>query len=157
MAASLPLLGIAVAVPLAQAQTAPARGPQVDLGDGVLVPYIVVPPVDMFVPMRLTAEQREQLQAFGETITEDQLRSGESLTGPLERHKVFPPMVVQMLAVGEDTGSLDAMLHKISDFYEQEVEATTEALTSLIEPLMIAVLGGLIAPCGNRTGLQTTW
>jgi type IV pilus assembly protein PilC len=49
-----------------------------------------------------------------------------------------------MLAVGEDTGALDAMLHKISDFYDQEVEATTEALTSLIEPLMIAVLGGMV-------------
>jgi type IV pilus assembly protein PilC len=53
-------------------------------------------------------------------------------------------MVVQMMAVGEDTGALDDMLHKISDFYDQEVEATTEALTSLIEPLMIAVLGGVI-------------
>jgi type IV pilus assembly protein PilC len=53
-------------------------------------------------------------------------------------------MVVQMLAVGEDTGALDTMLGKISDFYDQEVEATTEALTSLIEPLMIAVLGGVI-------------
>jgi type IV pilus assembly protein PilC len=49
-----------------------------------------------------------------------------------------------MMAVGEDTGALDQMLEKISDFYDQEVEATTEALTSLIEPLMIAVLGGII-------------
>jgi type IV pilus assembly protein PilC len=46
--------------------------------------------------------------------------------------------------VGEDTGALDSMLHKIAEFYDQEVEATTEALTSLIEPLMIAVLGGII-------------
>jgi type IV pilus assembly protein PilC len=53
-------------------------------------------------------------------------------------------MVVQMMAVGEDTGALDTMLHKISDFYDQEVEATTEALTALIEPIMIAVLGGLV-------------
>ena len=75
---------------------------------------------------------------------EESVRRGESLAGPLSEHKVFPPMVVQMLAVGEDTGAMDTMLHKISDFYEQEVEATTEALTSLIEPLMIAVLGGLI-------------
>ena len=71
-------------------------------------------------------------------------RRGESLAAPLARHKVFPPMVVQMLTVGEDTGALDTMLHKISDFYDQEVEATTEALTSLIEPLMIAVLGGVV-------------
>ncbi|MFN0281712.1 MAG: type II secretion system F family protein [Kineosporiaceae bacterium] len=75
---------------------------------------------------------------------EESVRRGESLAGPLAEHKVFPPMVVQMLAVGEDTGAIDAMLHKISDFYDQEVEATTEALTSLIEPLMIAVLGGII-------------
>ena len=61
---------------------------------------------------------------------------------PLAQHPVFPPMVVQMMAVGEDTGALDTMLDKIADFYDQEVEATTEALTSLIEPLMIAVLGG---------------
>lgn len=75
---------------------------------------------------------------------EESVRVGESLAKPLEKHPVFPPMVVQMMAVGEDTGALDQMLHKISDFYDQEVEATTEALTSLIEPLMIAVLGGVI-------------
>ena len=75
---------------------------------------------------------------------EESVRRGESLAGPLAQHAVFPPMVVQMLAVGEDTGAMDTMLHKISDFYDQEVEATTEALTSLIEPLMIAVLGGIV-------------
>lgn len=72
------------------------------------------------------------------------VRNGESLSAPLANHPVFPPMVVQMMSVGEDTGALDTMLHKISDFYDQEVEATTEALTSLIEPLMIAVLGAII-------------
>ena len=72
------------------------------------------------------------------------VRNGESITGPLAGHAVFPPMVVQMMAVGEDTGALDAMLHKISEFYDTEVEATTEALTALIEPLMIAFLGGII-------------
>jgi type IV pilus assembly protein PilC len=75
---------------------------------------------------------------------QESVRSGEALARPLEQHAVFPPMVVQMMAVGEDTGALDSMLHKISDFYDQEVEATTEALTSLIEPLMIAVLGAII-------------
>jgi type IV pilus assembly protein PilC len=75
---------------------------------------------------------------------QDSVRRGESLAAPLAQHSVFPPMVVQMMAVGEDTGALDTMLHKISDFYDQEVEATTEALTSLIEPLMIAFLGGII-------------
>jgi len=75
---------------------------------------------------------------------QESVRNGESLTGPLAQHAIFPPMVVQMLAVGEDTGALDAMLHKISEFYDQEVESTTESLTALIEPLMIAVLGGLV-------------
>jgi type IV pilus assembly protein PilC len=74
----------------------------------------------------------------------DSVRSGESMAGPLENHKVFPPMVVQMISVGEDTGALDAMLDKISDFYDQEVEATTEQLTSMIEPVMIGVLGGIV-------------
>jgi type IV pilus assembly protein PilC len=72
------------------------------------------------------------------------VRNGESLTAPLSQHPVFPPMVVQMMAVGEDTGALDSMLAKIAQFYDQEVEATTEALTALIEPLMIALMGGIV-------------
>ncbi|GEA88810.1 type II secretion system F family protein [Cellulomonas cellasea] len=75
---------------------------------------------------------------------EESVRRGESLTGPLSQHPVFPPMVVQMMAVGEDTGALDTMLDKIADFYDQEVEATTEQLTSLIEPIMIVVIGGIV-------------
>ncbi len=75
---------------------------------------------------------------------QESVRNGESLSLPLSHHPVFPAMVVQMLAVGEDTGALDSMLHKISDFYDQEVESTTESLTALIEPLMIAFLGGIV-------------
>lgn len=75
---------------------------------------------------------------------QDSVRQGESLSRPLERHPVFPSMVVQMMAVGEDTGALDGMLLKISHFYDQEVESTTESLTALIEPLMIAFLGGVV-------------
>jgi type IV pilus assembly protein PilC len=75
---------------------------------------------------------------------QESVRNGEALTAPLSKHPVFPPMVAQMMAVGEDTGALDAMLHKISEFYDQEVESTTESLTALIEPLMIALLGGII-------------
>jgi type IV pilus assembly protein PilC len=75
---------------------------------------------------------------------QESVRNGESLTEPLSQHSVFPPMVVQMLSVGEDTGALDTMLHKISDFYDQEVESTTDQLTALIEPIMIAILGGLV-------------
>ena len=75
---------------------------------------------------------------------QESVRTGESLSKPLTEHPVFPPMVVQMMAVGEDTGALDTMLMKIAEFYDQEVEATTESLTALIEPLMIAFLGGVV-------------
>ncbi|MFN2594274.1 MAG: type II secretion system F family protein [Actinomycetota bacterium] len=74
----------------------------------------------------------------------ESVRKGESMHTPLARHPVFPPMVVQMLAVGEDTGAVDDMLEKVADFYDREVESTTESLTALIEPLMIAVLGGIV-------------
>jgi type IV pilus assembly protein PilC len=72
------------------------------------------------------------------------VKEGQSIAGPLERHKVFPPMVVQMIAVGEETGALDTMLEKIADFYDDEVTATVDALTSMIEPAMIAVVGGTV-------------
>jgi type IV pilus assembly protein PilC len=72
------------------------------------------------------------------------VKEGESVAGPLAQHAVFPPMTVQMLAVGEETGAMDIMLEKISDFYDQEVTATTESLTALLEPLMIGVLGGIV-------------
>ncbi len=72
------------------------------------------------------------------------VKEGESLTQPLARHEVFPPMVVQMLAVGEETGALDTMLEKISDFYDDEITATVDALTALIEPILIVVVGGTV-------------
>src|SRR3954447_2232674 len=75
---------------------------------------------------------------------QESVRTGETIAGPLKNHEVFPAMVVQMMAVGEDTGALDHMLLKISQFYDQEVEATTESLTALIEPLMIAFLGAVV-------------
>jgi type IV pilus assembly protein PilC len=74
----------------------------------------------------------------------ESVRTGQSITKPLADEPVFPPMVVQMMAVGEDSGSLDTMLIKIADFYDSEVEAMTEALTSLIEPLLIAFLGVVV-------------
>jgi len=75
---------------------------------------------------------------------QDSVREGESLAGPLQRHAVFPPMVVQMMAVGEETGALDTMLSKVADFYDQEVQAAVDALTSLIEPVLIAVMGAAV-------------
>jgi len=74
----------------------------------------------------------------------DSVRQGQSIAAPLSQEKIFPTMVTQMIAVGEDSGALEVMLHKVSDFYDQEVEAMTEQLTALIEPLMIAVIGVLI-------------
>ncbi|MGH2528390.1 MAG: type II secretion system F family protein [Actinomycetota bacterium] len=72
------------------------------------------------------------------------VREGESIAKPLSRHAVFPPMVVQMLAVGEETGTVDTMLDKVSEFYNSEVSASVDALTSLIEPLLIAIVGGAV-------------
>lgn len=74
----------------------------------------------------------------------ESVRRGSSLAEPLLQQDVFPPMVTQMIAVGEDAGALETMLAKISEFYDQEVEQTTESLTSLIEPLMIVTVGGLV-------------
>jgi type IV pilus assembly protein PilC len=72
------------------------------------------------------------------------VREGESIAKPLSKHKVFPPMVVQMLAVGEETGAIDTMLEKVAQFYNSEVKAQVDALTSLIEPLLIAIIGGAV-------------
>jgi type IV pilus assembly protein PilC len=69
---------------------------------------------------------------------------GESIAKPMTERKVFPPMVVQMIAVGEETGALDTMLEKIGDFYDDEVQTMVEGLTSLIEPLLIVLLGGVV-------------
>ena len=79
--------------------------------------------------------------AEAERDTQSAVKRGEPLARRLEEHPVFPPMVVQMMAVGEETGAMDEMLDKIADFYDQEVEATVDALTSLIEPLLIVVMG----------------
>ena len=72
------------------------------------------------------------------------ISEGKTIAEPLEQSQVFSGMVVQMIGVGESTGSLDAMLNKIADFYDEEVDATVAALTSLLEPLMMVVLGVLI-------------
>lgn len=74
----------------------------------------------------------------------DAVEQGRNIATPLAETKVFPPMVVQMVGVGEATGALDAMLNKVADFYEDEVDNAVSALTSLMEPLIIAVLGGVI-------------
>ncbi len=72
------------------------------------------------------------------------VKEGATVARPLGTHEIFPPMVVQMIAVGEETGAMDTMLSKIADFYDSEVTAMTESLTAMLEPLMIAVLGGIV-------------
>ncbi|MBU1317630.1 MAG: type II secretion system F family protein [candidate division Zixibacteria bacterium] len=72
------------------------------------------------------------------------IAEGDTITGPLKESGVFPPMVVQMISVGEKTGGLDDMLNKIADFYDEEVDAAVAALTSLIEPVVIVVMGAVI-------------
>jgi len=72
------------------------------------------------------------------------IKEGERIAEPLSHHKVFPPIVVRMIAVGEETGELEKMLSKISDFYDEQVDAAVTGLTSMIEPLIIAFLGIVI-------------
>jgi type IV pilus assembly protein PilC len=71
----------------------------------------------------------------------ESVRNGDTLADPLARAEVFPPMVTRMISVGEKTGALEIMLTKISDFYDSEVRAKVDALTSLIEPLLIGLMG----------------
>jgi type IV pilus assembly protein PilC len=74
----------------------------------------------------------------------DSVKRGGSISKPLADHEVFPPMVSHMVSVGEESGQLETMLEKVADFYEAEVDAKIKALTSLIEPLMIMIVGGVV-------------
>lgn len=74
----------------------------------------------------------------------DAVREGEGLTKKLEETGIFPPMVTQMIAIGEETGAMDDMLSRIADFYDNEVEEAVKALTSLLEPLMMVGIGGMV-------------
>jgi type IV pilus assembly protein PilC len=87
----------------------------------------------------------------GNIIIEDAIMStrrsierGETISAPLKETNVFPSMVVQMIGVGEATGALDTMLGKIADFYEEEVDTAVAGLLTLLEPIMIALLGGVV-------------
>jgi type IV pilus assembly protein PilC len=75
---------------------------------------------------------------------QQEVSTGTSLTVAMQNSNVFPNMVIQMVAIGEESGSLDAMLSKVSDFYEAEVDDAVEALSSLMEPMIMVVLGTLI-------------
>lgn len=101
--------------------------------------------VPMLQSIKLTGETAGNVvieQAMEEVYAS--AKRGGSLAGPVEREPIFPPMVGHMVAVGEETGQLENMLSKIADFYETEVDAKIKALTSLIEPLMIVFVGGVV-------------
>ncbi len=76
--------------------------------------------------------------------TRTSISEGNTIADPLKECGVFPPMVVQMIGVGEQTGALDEMLDKVADFYDSEVDTAVDALTSIIEPIMIVVMGGIV-------------
>ncbi len=78
------------------------------------------------------------------SYTRDRISEGKNIAGPLMETQVFPQMVVQMIGVGESTGAMDIMLSKIADFYDDEVDEAVDSITSLIEPLMMVFIGGLI-------------
>ncbi|WP_374032596.1 type II secretion system F family protein [Bdellovibrio bacteriovorus] len=75
----------------------------------------------------------------------ESVTAGRTFASPLAKEKAFPEMVVQMISIGEQSGTMDIMLGKIADFYEDEVETAVKAMTSLLEPLLMVVLGGIIA------------
>ena len=90
-------------------------------------------------------------QTAGNAVIEDAMdaviesvKAGGSIATPLKDTPIFPPMVAQMIAVGEETGNLDRMLSKVADFYEDEVAAAIKALTSILEPVMIIFVGAVV-------------
>ena len=93
-------------------------------------------------------QAREDLAELGNRVIEEavlatrtSIREGETFSVPLRESGVFPPMVVQMIGVGEQTGALDEMLSKIADFYDDEVDAAVDAMTSALEPILMVFLG----------------
>jgi type IV pilus assembly protein PilC len=106
------------------------------------------------VPILLALEVTEKtagniIIARGIAAARDSIKEGETIARPLEASGVFPAMVTQMIAVGEETGALDTMLNRIADFYDREVKFLVESLTSLIEPILIiflaVIVGGIVA------------
>jgi type IV pilus assembly protein PilC len=74
----------------------------------------------------------------------NEVRQGGTISKPMSKTSVFPPMVTQLVAVGEETGKLDDMLSKVADFYDMEVENAVESATSLLEPIMVVGIGGIV-------------
>jgi type IV pilus assembly protein PilC len=101
--------------------------------------------VPILEALEITADTVDNTEvAIAIRDVEDGVKRGQSIAGRLATHDIFPPMVTQMLAVGEETGAVDHMLDKVADFYDQEIEASVDALTSLLEPLLVVILGGVV-------------
>jgi type IV pilus assembly protein PilC len=101
--------------------------------------------VPMLQAVRVTGETSGNIVI--EEAMEDILASiegGRSFSDPLSKHPIFPSMVVQMSSIGEETGKLDAMLEKVAEFYEDEVDAAVKSLTSIVEPIMMIFVGGIV-------------
>ncbi|MGD1937490.1 MAG: type II secretion system F family protein [Cyanophyceae cyanobacterium] len=88
------------------------------------------------------ADNQVVSNAIASSITE--IQGGGMISMAIDRYKVFPPMAIQMMSIGEETGEIDKMLMKVADFYEDEVEQAVKGLTSMLEPLMIVVIGGMV-------------
>jgi type IV pilus assembly protein PilC len=101
-----------------------------------------VPMLNALDVVKETAGNAVIAQAMERVYTE--VRQGGTVSKPMSRNPIFPTMVTQMIAVGEETGKLDDMLAKIADFYDMEVENQVEALTSLLEPIMVVFIGGIV-------------
>lgn len=101
-----------------------------------------VPILDALDICAKTAGNRVVMRAI--LYTRSKISEGQDMAGPLGETEVFPPMVVQMIGVGEQTGAMDQMLQKVADFYEEEAEAAVAGLTAMIEPLMMAFLGVVV-------------
>ncbi|MDZ7786465.1 MAG: type II secretion system F family protein [Candidatus Saccharibacteria bacterium] len=91
-------------------------------------------------------------KAVGNAVVEDELneaikqvKNGKQLSEPLKDSKIFPPIVSQMMAIGEETGETDQILIKVADFYEEEVDTVVDSLSSILEPIMIVIMGGMVA------------
>jgi type IV pilus assembly protein PilC len=106
---------------------------------------LVAAGVDIITALEITG------QTAGNSVIEDalvrvreQVHQGVPIAQPLIDHPVFPPMVGQMVKVGEETGELEEMLGKIADFYEEEVDASIQSLTSIVEPIMMMAVGAMV-------------
>jgi type IV pilus assembly protein PilC len=101
-----------------------------------------VPLIEALEVVRDTADNLVIANAVD--YTRERIREGETIAAPMRRTRVFPPMVTNLISVGEDAGNLEEMLYKLSDYYDVEIDATIRALASLIEPIMIIVIGAII-------------